>query len=335
MTGGGRSFMYIAGPALTYSVTAQKYSEEELGGPEVHARVSGCCDLVAEDDHECLESCRTLLGFLPLNNKEKPPTTETGDDPFRECPELEDLVPGDQRRPYNMYGVIGSIVDGGAFFDIKRDYGPQIITGFARIGGFPVGILASQPAVLAGSVDIDSSDKATRFIRFCDAFNIPLVNLVDVPGYLPGIEQERGGIIRHGAKMLYAYVEATTIKIQVILRKGFAGATHGMCSMEIGADMIYIWPCGAILTMGPRGASEIVFRKEIQKASPEERERITEEMEEEYKRLYFNPYKAASIQQVDEIIEPRETRTKIYRALTMLWDKTEDRPWRKHGNMPV
>ena len=329
------SFMYIAGPALTYSVSGHKLTEEELGGPEVHAQVSGCCDLVAENDKDCLEKCRTLLGYLPSNNKEKPPVLDAKDDPHRECPELEDLVPGPYQKPYNMHKVIERIVDDSSFFEIKPDYACQIITGFARIGGFPVGILASQPMVMAGAMDINSSDKATRFIRFCDAFHVPLVNLVDVPGYLPGVDQERGGIIRHGAKMLYAYVEATTIKIQVILRKGFAGATHGMCSKEIGADMIFIWPCGAILTMGPKGASEIVFRKEIQKATAEDREEITKAMEEEYTRLYFNPYKAAAIQQVDEVIEPRDTRKKVYSTIRRLWNKREDRPWKKHGNMPV
>lgn len=331
----GTSFMYIAGPALTYSVTSKKYTDEELGGPGVHSKISGCCDVVAENDEDCLNKCRILLSYLPYNNTEKPPISDSYDEPFRESPELEDLVPGDEQKPYDMYEVIKRIMDKNSFFEIKPDYAPQFITGLARVGGFPIGLLANQPKVMAGAMDINASDKAAKFIRFCDSFNIPLVNLVDVPGYMPGIEQERGGIIRHGAKMLYAYVEATTIKIQVVIRKGFAGATHGMCSKEMGADAVYIWPCGAILTMGPKGASEIVFRKEIQNASPEEKAKITMAMEEEYRRIYYNPYKAASVQQVDEIIEPRQTRMKIYTALKCFWSKREERPWKKHGNMPV
>jgi acetyl-CoA carboxylase carboxyltransferase component len=335
MTKGGASFMYIAGPALTYSVTSKKYTEEELGGPDVHSKISGCCDIVADNDKDALEKCRLLLRYLPSNNKEKPIIVETDDDPYRESPELEDLVPGDEQKPYDMYKVIECVVDKNSFFEIKPEYATQFIIGFARVGGFPIGLLANQPKVLAGAMDINASDKAARFIRICNSFDVPLVNLVDVPGYLPGIEQERGGIIRHGAKMLHAYVEATTTKIHVVIRKGFAGASHGMCSKEMGADMVYIWPCGAILTMGPKGASEIVFRKEIQTASPEDRGKITQAMEDEYRRLYYNPFKAASIQQVDEIIEPRQTRGKIYTALKYFWNKAEERPWKRNGNMPV
>ena len=335
MTKGGASFMYIAGPALTYSVTSKKYTEEELGGPDIHSKVSGCCDLVADNDKDALDKCRLLLSYLPSNNKIKPPIIDSEDDPFRESPELEDLVPGDEQKPYDMYKVIEYIVDKGSFCEIKPEYATQFIIGFARVGGFPIGLLANQPRVLAGAMDINASDKAARFIRICNSFDVPLVNLVDVPGYLPGIEQERGGIIRHGAKMLHAYVEATTTKIHVVIRKGFAGATHGMCSKEMGTDMVYIWPCGAILTMGPKGASEIVFRREIQAASPDERDNITQAMEDEYRRLYYNPFKAASIQQVDEVIEPRQTRGKIYIALKYFWNKTEERPWKRNGNMPV
>lgn len=335
MTKGGASFMYIAGPALTYSVTSKRYTEEELGGPDVHSKVSGCCDLVADNDKDALDKCRLLLSYLPSNNKVKPPIIDSGDDPFRESPELEDLVPGDEQKPYDMYKVIEHIVDKNSFYEIKPEYATQFIIGFARVGGFPIGLLANQPKVLAGAMDINASDKAARFIRICNSFDVPLVNLVDVPGYLPGIEQERGGIIRHGAKMLHAYVEATTTKIHVVIRKGFAGASHGMCSKEMGADMVYIWPCGAILTMGPKGASEIVFRKEIQAASSEDRDNITQAMEDEYRRLYYNPFKAASIQQVDEIIEPRQTRGKIYTALKYFWNKREERPWKRNGNMPV
>lgn len=335
MNKGGASFMYIAGPALTYSVTSKRYTEEELGGPDVHSTVSGCCDLVAENERESLEKCRLLLTYLPSNNKEKPPIRSSDDDPFRESPELEDLVPGNEQKPYDMYKLIDCVIDKSSFFEIKRNWAKQLITGFARVGGYPVGILANQPNFIAGAMDVNASDKAARFIRFCNSFDIPLVNFVDVPGYLPGIEQERGGIIRHGAKMLHAYVEATTTKIHVVIRKGFAGAAHGMCSKEMGADMVYIWPCGAILTMGPKGASEIVFRKEIQNAAPEEREKITTAMEQEYRRLYYNPFRAAAIQQVDEIIEPRETRRKIYVALRFFWNKREERPWKRNGNMPV
>jgi len=333
MTGG--SFMYIAGPALTYSVSSRKYTEAELGGPDVHAKVSGCCDFVSEDDNVCLENCRRLLGYFPSNNKEKPPIVSIEEDPFRESPELEDIVPGDERKPYDMYKVIDCIVDKDSFFENKPDYAKQFITGFARIGGMPFGLLANQPNYMAGAMTIDASDKAARFIRICNSFDIPLVNLVDVPGYLPGIEQEQGGIIRHGAKMLYAYVEATTTKIHVVIRKGFAGASHGMCSKEMGADMVYIWACGAILTMGPQGASGIVYRKEINNAPPEDRRKITQEMEEEYRKIFYNPFKAAAVQQVDEIIEPKETRKKIFNALKYYRDKREERPWKRNGNMPV
>jgi len=333
MTSG--SFMYIAGPALTYSVSSKKYTEVELGGPDVHAKVSGCCDFVSEDDKVCLEDCRRLLSYFPANNKEKPPIVSNEEDPFRESPELEDLVPGDDRKPYNMYKVIDCIVDKDSFFENKPDYAKQFITGFARIGGIPFGLLANQPSYMAGAMTIDASDKAARFIRICNSFDIPLVNLVDVPGYLPGIEQEQGGIIRHGAKMLYAYVEATTTKIHVVIRKGFAGASHGMCSKEMGADMVYIWASGAILTMGPEGASEIVYRKEINNAPPEDRRKITQEMEAEYRKTFYNPFKAAAVQQVDEIIEPKETRKKIYNALKYYRDKREERPWKRNGNMPV
>ncbi|MCX5909282.1 MAG: acyl-CoA carboxylase subunit beta, partial [Deltaproteobacteria bacterium] len=329
------SFMYIAGPALTKSVTSKDYTEAELGGPEVHAKISGCCDLVGEDDADTIQKGKDLLSYLPINNQEPPPFQKTQDDPYRLVPELEDIVPGNEKRPYNMYEIIQRIVDEGRFFEIKPDYAKQIITCFARFGGIAVGILASQPMVLAGSMDINASDKATRFIRFCDAFHIPLVNLVDVPGYLPGVEQEHGGIIRHGAKMLFAYGEATTTKIHLIIRKGYAGASIGMCSKELGADAVFIWPTGAILTMGPSGASEIVFRKEIMNAKPEDRGKITQEMEEEYKRIYYNPYKAASIQQVDEIIEPQQTRERIYTALRLYEKKKDQRPWKKHGNMPM
>ncbi|MBI5443612.1 MAG: methylmalonyl-CoA carboxyltransferase [Deltaproteobacteria bacterium] len=335
MTRSGASFMYIAGPALTHTVTGESFTEAELGGPDVHSKVSGCCDLVAQDDADCLEQCRRLLSYLPSNNGAKPPIVDTGDDPFRESPELEDLVPGNEQRAYDMRKVIQCIVDKDSFFELKPEYATQFITGLARIGGYPIGLLANQPKILAGSMDIDASDKAARFIRLCNSFDVPLVNLVDVPGYLPGIEQERGGIIRHGAKMLHAYVEATTAKIHVVLRKGFAGASHGMCSKEMGADMVYIWPCGAILTMGPRGAAEIVFKKQIDGASPEDRSKITQSMEDEYRQLFYNPFRAASVQQVDEIIEPRETRGKIYTAVRYFWDKKEDRPWKRNGNMPI
>jgi acetyl-CoA carboxylase carboxyltransferase component len=328
--------MYIAGPALTKSVTGAEYTNLELGGPDIHAKISGCCDLVAEDDQDILNKCKKLLSYLPSNNKETPPVFDSGDDPYREAPELEDIVPGNEKRPYDMYKVIRLIVDKDSFFEIKPEYAPQIIVGFARIGGFSVGIVANQPNYLAGAVDINASDKAARFITICDAFNVPLVNLVDVPGYLPGVELEHGGIIRHGAKMLYAYVTATNIKIHVVIRKGYAGASIGMCSKEMGADMVYIWPSGAIFTMGPEGASEIVYRKEILAAPTEDRKKITQEMEDEYRRIFFNPFKAASIQQVDEIIEPRQTRAKLYTTLKYYQNKDLDyRPWKKHGIMPI
>ena len=330
------SFMYIAGPALTKSVSGNEYTSLELGGPDIHAKTSGCCDLVAEDDHDILDKCKKLLSYLPSNNEEAPPFVDSGDDPFRVSPELEDIVPGNEKRPYDMYDVIRLVIDKDSFFEIKPEYAPQMITGFARIGGFSIGILANQPNYLAGSVDINAADKASRFITICDAFNVPLINLVDVPGYLPGVQQEHGGIIRHGAKMLYAYVTATTLKVHVILRKGFAGASIGMCSKEIGADMIYIWPSGAIFTMGPEGASEIVYRKQIAQAPPEERGKITKEMEDEYRRIFYNPFKAASVQQVDEVIEPSRTRAVLYQTLKNYQNKqTEIRPWKKHGIMPV
>lgn len=319
------SEMFITGPAVIKTVTGEEVTAEELGGAMTHNTTSGVAHFAAENDEDCMKQIRYLMGFLPSNNLEDPPITETGDDPNRMEESLNSLLPDDSNRPYDMKDVIKAIVDNGEFYEVHQFFATNIITCFARFDGRPVGIIANQPAMMAGCLDINASDKSSRFIRFCDAFNIPLVNLVDVPGFLPGTNQEYGGIIRHGAKMLYAYSEATVPKVTVITRKAYGGSYLAMCSRDLGADQVMAWPTSEIAVMGPAGAANIIFRKD-----PDIKGKT-----EQYIRDFATPYQAAKRGYVDQVIEPKETRPRIIAALDMLATKRESRPGKKHGNIPL
>lgn len=319
------SQMFITGPAVIKSVTAEEVTAEELGGAMTHNSVSGVAHFAAENEVDCIEQIRYLLSYLPSNNLEEAPVVETGDDPSRADESLNTLLPDNPNMPYDMKDVIATIVDNGEFYEVHEHYAKNIITCFARFDGRSVGIIANQPSVMAGCLDVNASDKSSRFIRFCDAFNIPIVNLVDVPGFLPGTDQEYGGIIRHGAKMLYAYSEATVPKITVITRKAYGGSYLAMCSQDLGADQVMAWPTAEIAVMGPAGAANIIFRKD-----PNVAEKTDKYIEE-----FATPYKAAERGVVDMVIEPRETRPRIITALNMLASKREARPAKKHGNIPL
>ena len=290
-----------------------------------HNSISGVSHFIAKDDEDCLNQIRYLLGFLPSNNMEEAPIVDTGDDPMRMDESLNTLLPDNSNAAYDMYDVIKSIVDNGEYYDVLAHYAKNIITCFARFDGQTVGIIANQPKFMAGCLDINASDKSSRFIRFCDAFNIPLVNLVDVPGFLPGVQQEYGGIIRHGAKMLFAYSEATVPKVTVITRKAYGGSYLAMCSQDLGADQVFAWPTSEIAVMGPAGAANIIFRKD-----PDKEQKTAEYVEE-----FATPYKAAERGFVDAVIEPKQTRPYIINALAMLASKREARPAKKHANIPL
>jgi len=327
------SYMFITGPEVIKAVTGEIVTFEELGGAKVHAEKSGIAHFIAKDDYECLEKIRTLFEYLPLNNLEDPPYVETDDPEDRICEELDDIVPDDPNLPYDMKKVIESIVDRGTFFEVHEHYAPNLIVGFARMGGKSIGIVAQNPLYLAGALDIDASIKGARFVRFCDAFNIPLIILEDVPGFLPGIQQEHGGIIKHGAKLLYAFSEATVPRITVITRKSYGGAYCVMSSKQIRGDINFAWPTAEIAVMGPDGAVNIIFRKELEKSkNPEE---LREKLIKEYREKFANPYIAASYGYIDDVIEPRETRKKIISALKMLENKSAKLPPKKHGNIPL
>jgi acetyl-CoA carboxylase carboxyltransferase component len=319
------SQMFITGPQVIKSVTAEEVTAEALGGAMTHNATSGVAHFAAENDEDCLEQIRHLLGFLPSNNLEDAPLVATDDDPSRIQPELNTLIPDSSNSPYNMKDVIGTITDGGQFYEVSAHFALNMITGFARFAGQTVGIIANQPSYMAGCLDINASDKAARFVRFCDAFNIPLLSLVDVPGFLPGTGQEYGGIIRHGAKLLYAYSEATVPKVTVITRKAYGGAYIAMCSQHLGADQVMAWPSAEIAVMGPAGAANIIFR-----GDPEAKAKT-----EQYVEDFATPYKAAERGYVDMVIEPSETRPRIITALQMLATKRESRPSKKHGNIPL
>ncbi|MCD7033245.1 acyl-CoA carboxylase subunit beta [Metabacillus sp. GX 13764] len=326
------SQMFITGPKVIETVTGEKITSEDLGGARVHNSISGNAHFSSESEEETLSMVRQLLSYLPQNNEEKPPISYSGaGDDYR--PDLTDIIPFDSSRPYDVRTVIEQIADEGSFFEVHKAFAKNIVVGFARIKGQPVGIVSNQPKYMAGGLDIDSSDKAARFIRFCDSFQIPLITFEDVSGFFPGVKQEHGGIIRHGAKILYAYSEATVPKITVILRKAYGGAYVALNSKSIGADLVYAWPNAEIAVMGPQGAANIIFAKEIQASDDPEATRAKKI--EEYREKFANPYVAASQGMVDDVIDPRETRVKLVQALEMLSTKKEERPYKKHGNIPL
>jgi propionyl-CoA carboxylase beta chain len=329
----GTSHMFITGPDVVKAVTGEDVTQEELGGAMTHASKSGVASFVYDDERQCLEEVRYLLSFLPSNNLEDPPYVAPEDDAERPCPGLIDLIPDSPNKPYDMKKVIAEVVDDGDFLEVFPFWAGNIVTAFARIDGHAVGIVGNQPQVLAGTLDIDASEKAARFVRTCDAFNIPIVTFVDVPGFLPGTDQEYGGIIRHGAKLLYSYCEASVPRIQVITRKAYGGAYVVMNSKSIGADLAFAWPSAEIAVMGPQGAVNIIFRKELEAADDPETRRV--ELVEEYTERFANPYVAAERGYVDDVIDPRDTRAVLSRALDMLRTKQEKLPQRKHGNVPL
>jgi acetyl-CoA carboxylase carboxyltransferase component len=327
------SYMYITGPDVIRAVTGEESSHEELGGALAHNVRSGNAHFACESEQEAFSAVRSLLSYLPPNNMEDPPLASPGDSPERLCPELDSIIPDDPRAGYDVREVIRALADGGEFLEAHRLYAENVVVGFARLNGRALGIVANQPQVLAGCLDIGASDKASRFVRFCDAFNVPLLTLVDVPGYLPGTDQEWGGIIRHGAKLLWSYSEATVPKLTVILRKAYGGAYIAMSSRHLGADMVLAWPSAELAVMGAEGAVNVIFRKEIgQAADPgaKRREKI-----EEYEKLLYNPYVAARRGYVDAVIQPRETRRRLIAALETLRSKSEALPPKKHGNIPL
>ncbi len=327
------SHMFITGPDVVKTVTGEEVTLEELGGAMSHASKSGVATFVAPDEKSCLEDVRYLLSFLPSNNLESPPVVDTGDDPERLCPALRDIMPASPNQPYDMKKVIAEVVDGGEFFEYFPFWARSIVCGFSRLNGHPVGVVGNQPLMLAGVLDIESAEKAARFVRTCDAFNIPLVTFVDVPGFLPGVDQEYGGIIRHGAKLLYAYCEATVPRIQIITRKAYGGAYVVMDSKSIGSDLAYAWPTAELAVMGPQGAVEIVYRRELQQAADPVARRA--ELVADYTEKYANPYAAAERGYIDDVIDPAETRIKLIAGFELLRTKREELPRRKHGNMPL
>ncbi len=329
----GTSHMFITGPEVIKAVTGETVTQEELGGAMSHASKSGVAHVVSGTDEECLEQVRYLMSFLPSNNFESPPYFEPTDDPMRSCDDLLELVPDSPNQPYDMHAVIRSVFDDGEFFEIHEHWAQNILCGLARLGGHPVGIVANQPQVLAGCLDIDSSTKAARFVRFCDAFNLPLITFVDVPGFLPGTEQEYGGIIRHGAKLLYAFAEATVPRMTVITRKAYGGAYVVMNSKHIRSDVSLAWPSAQIAVMGAEGAVNIIHRKTI--AAAEDPEAARTELIDDYAGRFSNPYVAAERGYVDDVIDPRLTRKRLVQSLDMLRSKRETIPQRKHGNVPL
>lgn len=323
--------MFITGPNVIKAVTGEDISKEDLGGALVHNTKSGNAHFLASDDRQAIETVRKLLSYIPQNNMEEPPLEEQIIEP--DTSDIQTVVPVDPKKGFDVRDVIRRVVDEGTFFEVHEHFAKSIVIGFARINGKAVGIVANQPNYLAGVLDIDSSDKAARFIRFLDAFNIPIVTFVDTPGYLPGVKQEHGGIIRHGAKLLYAYSEATVPKITIILRKAYGGAYIAMGSKHLGADFVAAWPTAEIAVMGPDGAANIIFKKEID--ASENPEETRKQKIEEYRQLFANPYVAASRGYIDAVIDPRETRSWIIKALEYSATKVESRPRKKHGNIPL
>jgi len=327
------SHMFITGPDVIKTVTHEEVSFEQLGGAITHAEKSGVAHFAVEGEEEAFATARRLLAFLPQNNRERPLRREASDPPDREDAALGEVVPESPNKPYDMVDVVRRVVDEGDFLEVHQRFAPNIVVGFARLAGFSVGVVGNQPKVLAGTLDINASTKAARFVRLCDAFNVPLLTFVDVPGFLPGTDQEYGGIIRHGAKLLYAYAEATVPKLTVITRKAYGGAYDVMCSKHIRADLNLAWPTAEIAVMGPEGAVNIVFRREIEKAADPKAEKAR--LVNEYIERFANPYIAAERGFIDDVVEPQETRPRLARALEMLEGKSEARPPKKHGNIPL
>jgi methylmalonyl-CoA decarboxylase subunit alpha len=327
------SYMFITGPAVVKSAISEEIGSEELGGALVHSTKSGVAQFACNDDKQAIEEIKRLLSYLPANNEDKAPSGVPQNEPAGAAEKLVNVLPESSNKTYNMKDVIGAIVDNGEYMETSRQWAQNIITAFARINGRVIGIIANQPQFLAGCLDINASDKATRFIRFCDAFNIPLLTIADVGGFVPGSNQEWGGIIRHGAKLLWCYAEATVPKVTLITRKAYGGAYIAMCSQGLGADYTMAWPGAEIAVMGAEGAAAIIFRGEIDKAedkAAKEKEKI-----EEYRELFYNPYAAAKMGYINAVIKPAETRAKIIAALEALENKKETRPWKKHGNIPM
>ncbi len=327
------SHMFITGPDVVKTVTGEDVTLEELGGAGSHSSKSGVAHFVSNSEEEVLDDVKYLLSFLPDNNLGLPPQIESDDDPDRRCPELVDILPNSSNLPYNMIDVIKTIVDNGEFMEYQANWAKAIVCGMARIDGRAVGVVGNQPMILAGVLDIESSSKAARFVRTCDAFNIPILTMVDVPGFLPGVDQEHGGIIRHGAKLLYAYCEASVPRIQVITRKAYGGAYVVMDSKGIGCDLSLAWPSAELAVMGPEGATDIVYKREIQSAADPAARRT--ELVDEYKEKFANPWIAAERGFIDDVIDPADTRRKVIAGFAMLEAKREDLPKRKHGNVPL
>ena len=328
-----QSFMFLTGPEVIKTVTGEETDFESLGGAQVHLNLSGTAHLMTKDEEDALQMARFVLGYLPSNNIENAPLNDVSDPAVRSSEMLNSLVPVDPSTPYSMHTVIETVVDQGSFLELQAGYARNAIVGFGRFHGRPVGILAQEPSVMAGVIDIDAADKLCRMVRFCDAFNLPLVTFVDSPGFLPGVSQEHRGIIRHGAKVLYAYSEATVPKVSIVTRKAYGGAYVVMSSKYLGTDINYAWPSAEIAVMGPGGAANILYRKEISQAEDPEAERIR--LEGEYRKRFLTPYAAANAGYIDDVIEPAQTRSMIIKALDVIQYKSETHPPRKHGNMPV
>ena len=334
----GISHAFITGPRVVKVAMGEEISEEELGGAVVVQRKAGVACRSENSEDECFQNIKELLGYLPASNREKPPRVDWGDDPGRRDTSLFDIIPSNPSKPYDMHKIIEKVFDQRKdgqknYFELFPLFATNIITCFSRLNGWPVGIIANQPVSKAGCLDIDASDKASRFIRFCNAFNIPIINLVDVPGYLPGTDQEWGGIIRHGAKMLYAYSEATVPKLTLTIRKAYGGSYLGMCSKDLGADFVFCWPSTELAVMGAEGAAPIIFRRELEKA--EDPEKLLQEKIKEYREEFANPYRAAEHLHIDDVIDPAETRPRLVEALEMAGHKVEERPGKKHGIIPT
>jgi acetyl-CoA carboxylase carboxyltransferase component len=332
----GTSNMFITGPNVIKTVTGEEVTSEQLGGALTHAQISGVTSYIAEKDEECLNAVKKLLSYIPSNNLEEPPRINVAINAEAPSnPELLNIIPTDPRKAYDVFTVLNHVLDTDTFFEMYKLYAPNVVVGFARLNGRSIGVIANQPVIYAGCLDLNASDKIARFVRFCDAFNIPLLTFVDVPGYLPGVRQEHAGIIRHGAKVIYAYSEATVPKITVVLRKAYGGGYIAMCSKSLGADMVFAWPTAEIAVMGPEGAVNIIFRKKI--AEAEKSEEYKENRIKEFREKFANPYVSASKGFIDQVIDPRETRLHLIRALEALMSKRsiQPRPRIKHGNVPM